>query len=197
MIVMMCSARSFRIWLLAVGLVLAGSLANAAPILYAPQLGLTVQVNTFEPVGQSFVAENEFVEAGLHFSVINFTFDPTEPIRYDLYLGQGVGGPLVASATFALSGGTDDFFHTEDFSSTPLTIGNTYSLVASVVGISPYWAVTRSLEPPAGTGIGSLFPEYRYALSVNPIPEPNTAILLSLGLIGMSIRRKSFRYRWP
>ena len=185
--------RSFRIGLLAVGLVLPGSLANAAPILYAPRVGLTVQVRTFEPVGQSFVAEDELVEAGLHFSVINSTFDPSEPIRYDLYLGQGVGGPLVASTTFALSSGMDDFFHMEDFSSTPLAIGSTYSLVASVVGTSPYWALTRSLEPPAGTGIGRLFSEYRYALSVNPVPEPNTALLVSLGLIGMSITGRRSR----
>ncbi len=182
--------RILRIWLIALSLTLAGSLANAGPILYSPLPGATVQVKTFEPVGQSFVAEDELVEAGLHFSIINGTFDPTDPIRYDLYLGQGIGGSLVASVAFALTSGIDDFFHMEDFSSTPLMIGSTYSLVASVVGTSPYWAVTRSLEPPAGTGIGDLFPSYRYALSVNPIPEPNTAVLLSLGLVGLGIRRR-------
>lgn len=186
----MCFPRSIQVWLVIGGFAVAGSSANAAQILYAPTPGLTVQVRTFEPVGQSFVAEDEFVEAGLNFAVINGTFDPSDPIRYDLYLGQGVSGPLVASATFTLPGNMDRFFHLEDFSSTPLTLGNTYSLVASVVGTSPYWAVTRSLEAPAGTGIGALFPEYRYALLVDPIPEPNTALLLTLGLVGLAARRK-------
>jgi hypothetical protein len=189
---MVCRTRSFRIalLLLVAGFVLAESFANAAPILFAPLTGATVQVQTFEPVGQSFIAEDPFVVAGLHFSVIDATFDPTEPIRYDLFLGQGVGGPLVTSTTFSLSLGTDDFFHMEDFSATTLTIGSTYSLVATVVGASPYWAITRSLEPAIGTGIGSVLPDYRYALSVNPVPEPSTAILVALGLIGMGIQRR-------
>jgi hypothetical protein len=75
----------------------------------------------------------------------------------------------------------------------PLTIGNTYSLVASVVGTSPHWGIIGTDDAAAGPGIMfDAVSTFHFALSVNPltpVPEPATALLLALGLAGIAYIR--------
>ncbi|NEP55927.1 MAG: hypothetical protein F6K31_02740 [Symploca sp. SIO2G7] len=151
--------------------------AQAGTITYAPGPG-AYQVDGFEPIGQSFVAEDALVEAGLSFSVINPSFDASEPIIYQLWEGFGVGGTLVADVAFTLDAAFSGF-HLEDFSVTPLTVGSTYTLTASIDGTSPYWAISNTFDAPTDTGVclGEQCDEVEFALNVKPlevedVPEP-------------------------
>jgi len=170
--------------------------ATAGPIVLNPGWG-TGQVQFFEPIGQSFTAEDPSVTAALYFDVINPTSPPSDPIRYDLFEGFGTGGALIASWEFMLAPGFSGFYDV-DFSSVVLSVGSEYSLVASVVGDSPYWGVVASADsyaggsPIYGQDIGWNPPEI--ALRVLPttasVPDPgSTLLLLGIGLVGLRMYR--------
>ena len=165
--------------------------ATAGPIVLNPGYGFA-QVQAYEPIGQSFTAEDPFVTAALAFRVINSSASPDDPIRYDLYEGVGTGGALLASSTFVLSAGFSDFYDV-DFSSVTLSVGSQYSLVASVVGTSPYWAIWGTWATYAGgspiqpASVG--FPEFalRVLPTTAPVPDPGSSLLL-LGIGIVSLR---------
>ena len=166
----------------AIGVGFAGS-AEAASIVYAPDGG-TLGVDFFEPIGQTFVAEDARVEAGLFFRVIFLNAPNTGPIVYQLFEGVGTSGSLLSAIEFTLTDGFEGF-KLVDFSGTPLTVGNTYSLLASTDGDSPYLGISTTSDPAAGPGTPD---GLRYALTVNPLeaPEsvPEPASLLGLAAIG-------------
>jgi hypothetical protein len=185
----------------ALGLVLAAaSAAGAAPIVL-PSGGGQYQVNFYEPVGQSFTAEDPFVTAGLSFSVINPQFANDDQVEYRLYAGQGVGGALLGAVAFSLADGFSGFFEA-DFSGVALTVGQSYTLVASILGDSPYWAVDVTQVAYAG-GMGVLqggLIDQDFALRVTPVgaaavPEPATLLLVGSGLAAAGLRRRAARRR--
>jgi hypothetical protein len=163
--------------------------SSAGQILYSPFI-TTHQVEYNEPIGQTFFAEDELVEAGLYFDPINPTEPYSDSIQYDLYSGAGTSGTLLESTVFSLDYGFMGF-HMEDFSDIALNIGDTYSLVASILGDSAYWGINETLDPSAPSGIryGELSSQ-SFALSVNPlnvnpVPLPTVFWLIGSGIICM------------
>ena len=184
-----------RAMLFGAALCLLTAAPSAAGTILIPPGGGSYQVQAYEPIGQSFTAEDATVSAGLYFTVMNPHFANSDPIQYSLYAGTGVGGPLLNSSSFMVPDGFSGF-HMVDFSATPLTVGNVYTLAAHVVGGSPYWGVTIPLGDPyaGGDGIfaGNVVVGQDVSLQVIPTaaPEPVSVVLLGIGLAGAAIRRR-------
>ncbi len=173
------------------------TLVVAAPILLTSDDG-QYQVNFSEPIGQSFTAEDPSVQAGLSFAVINPGDTNDDAVEYSLFEGNGVGGAMIASTSFNLVDGFAGF-HLADFSSVALTVGNQYTLVASILGDSRYWAVNTSATLYAGGNgiIGGLATGQLFALNVVPVavPEPLSLALLCVGGVAVVASRRLARPR--
>ena len=169
------------------------STADAALI----QVGLTVgtsQLNAFEPIGQSFTAEDRNVLFGFNLEVMNLTY-PNDPIRFTLYEGQGFGGVVLDAQDITAPAGVNGFFDV-DFSAIDLSIGQFYTVGAFVVGDSPYWGVAKSLDLYAGGNAYSsgVATTYDWSFRVSPVPVPSAVWLFGsglIGLIGIARRKKS------
>jgi len=176
----------------------AAGYVRAGVILNAPDIGSRTQINFFEPIGNSFTAEDPLVSAALFLDAVNPGFDPTDPIRFELFDGVGAGGTLLFNQSFVVPGSSTGFFDV-DLSAVPLVVGNDYSFVASIVGSSPYWGLIGT-NGSAGSGISSgIIDSFNMnalrvtPLATTPVPEPSTFALLGIGavfLIGYSRRRK-------
>ena len=102
------------------------------------------QIAAFQPIGQSFVAENTRVQVAIAFGFeeINPGF-PNDPLEMRLHQGEGFDGPLLSTATFSLPMGFTGFFAV-DFSSVALEVGSVYTAAVLVPSSSPLWGVQFS-----------------------------------------------------
>ncbi|MGH8176184.1 MAG: hypothetical protein ACREV5_07995 [Steroidobacter sp.] len=123
-------------------LILTPSLASAGLILQDQENGV-FQVNAFEPIGQSFTAEDAGVLIAFQMECINCGFPNADALRMDLFSGDGLGGALLASRSFSLISGFAGFFDV-DFSALVLSVGSRYTAALSVLGDDPYWGVRVS-----------------------------------------------------
>ncbi len=171
--------------------------AYAGVITNLPANGGLSQVEHYEPIGQSFTAEDLNVSAGLYFHAINPSWSNDDPLKYELYAGDGTSGTLLDTSTFSLSTGFVGL-HMVDFSATSLTVGSMYSLVAYVLGDSPHWGLGRAQAYTGGSPIRHGNPvnglDFGFRVEpAGPIPEPTTLTLMGLGLAGLGFRRRKIK----
>lgn len=157
--------------------------------------GGRLQIENFEPIGNTFVAEDELVTVGLGIEPINPGSDPTDPLVVEVYEGVGVAGnPLIYSQSFVPSPDFQGFLETDPIP-TSLVIGAEYSVLISVDGDSSYWGLLRSQSGQFGeplingqpTGNPAEFNRFSMRIAPVLIPEPatggTTAMLLAITLL--------------
>ena len=157
--------------------------------------------NIFPLVGQSFTAEDPFIDTVGAF-VVDFTFasvatDTT--IDYQLYAGFGNGGALLGTRTF--SGLVDGFAGYADvsFAGIPLVVGSTCTVFltndTTQWGVESAFSANGALYP---NGAALLPPNFdpgvpprdlRFHVLPQTVPEPTTVVLLGLGVATARVRR--------
>src|SRR5215467_6336464 len=155
----------------------ASSIAANAGIIIQDQYSTILQVFYFQPVGQSFVAEDPNVLVAFNYQCISCPFFPnTDALQMQMLRGAGLGGPVLAtSAPFNLPDTFTGFFDV-DFSALNLRVGEVYTAVLNVLGTSPYWGVRgerRSNEYADGSAFfGQPSEVLDLSFRITPVPEP-------------------------
>lgn len=157
-----------------------------------------IQVDYYEPVAQSFTAEDPLIVFAFNFNDFNVT-SPNDPLQLRLLEGDGLGGSVLAMVGFSVPLAFDGFYDVS-LSSVTLTPGNVYTAELTVPGDSPYWGVRLNDDGNPYPGGRAYFAEQEGNITpdaaddmrfrVTPIPEPSGLVggLLLLGL-GLCCRR--------
>lgn len=179
--------------------IIAAAIAVVAPLSVSAatiDLGLggtTWQINAYEPIGQSFTAEDALVD--IEYWIVSFnTQFPLESITANLYDGEGLGGSVVDTVTVDPLGGFTGYF--KFFDNIALTVGSVYTI--ALTSPNPYWgAQSADQSYDGGTGFLSGAPvsvdmaiRVTPDLSAVPLPAGGLLLLGGLGLLGAAKRRK-------
>lgn len=139
---------------LALGLALLSATPVAASRILNDGVGGALQINAFQPLGQSFTAISSLVTS-IGFNFRRFDPDmPVVPITISLYAGTGTSGALVAQRTFTLT--SDTGFTDVAFDNTPVITGHVYT--AALTSASTYQGVVYTKNSYAGGQLTSPSP---------------------------------------
>lgn len=166
----------------------------------------------YGPIGQSFTANvSDITWIGMFTSICGCEGDGYSPMEFqlDLLNGSGTSGTLVASETATASWGLYGFLYF-DFSGTSLVVGDTYTAVFSQITPNPapmgaggalvyeapdnysggeaFWGNPYSIGAPQAQP-GSDFFLQVLSTPQNPVPEPGSYAILSVGILGLLIAR--------
>lgn len=177
------------------------SLSARAGIILQDVSNNHIQVNFFEPVAQSFTAEDPSIKFAFHFFAINPQVANSDPLRLRLLSGDGLAGAELASNAFNLLDAYDGFFDV-DFSAVSLTVGQSYTAVLDVVGNSPFWGVRvvgsnlyaggrAYWNDPNGFLSNPVISETRFRVTPvgNAVPEPGVLALVLLAMLAGAVAR--------
>lgn len=189
--------------ILATALVAGLCTAATAAVIEQPDQNQRIAILAFEPVGQSFTAEDTRVNIAFAYLLQN-PFEPDASVEMTLYEGVGTGGTVLQTVGVALPAalvsapGYPGDFVDANFSNVLLTVGNVYT--AAVTTSNSSYRVGITLQEtdayPGGQAIfGQAFSECPGAtcdlrFRVTPVPAP-----AALPLIGAALGALGF-LRW-
>lgn len=175
---------------------------NAASIIQDQTSGLTRQIYSFSPLGQSFTAEDESIlSIGFFVTDINPNFAPSFELSVELFEGEGFAGQSLGIATLSLSDGFAGYADF-DFSFVDLVIGNMYS--AQIISSTSRGGIQINQHSyPNGTQLGggidytggdhiingaidSISDTRFRVIAASPVPVPAAVWLFGSGLIGLA-----------
>ncbi|MBL0889227.1 MAG: hypothetical protein IBJ19_01320 [Gemmatimonadaceae bacterium] len=162
-----------------------------------PQFSV-LQIQSFEPLGQSFTAEYaSLLEIGFAFGTLNAQFAAV-PVTIDLYLGAGAGGTFIAQRSInptPTASGLEAEFAYADFSGITLDVGEVYTAWLSTT--NSYWGVGGTqdlyaggqvyLGVPSGSGTEDLMFDVRSKVELS---EPHPLLLLAPGVLLLAAARR-------
>ena len=188
----------------AISFTLAG--ANGQDVAPPDQVIITVSMNTEATTGITVMS------VGVLFDDSRLTYNQgaSSATSYLLYGGRGGGGFLKAAATcggypgsgagcnLALPGQVNADYVSADLSNGTANTGSSLlvTLVFDLTGVAGSASIALSSSSPGNVvgqpGGGSVTPTLIGGAGVNVIPEPTTALLVGLGLVGLGVagRRK-------
>jgi len=208
--------RTFAINIMAVALlVFSASSASAISFTLAgatgQDVGPTGQVSVTVTMDTEATTGITVMSVGVLFDDTRLTYNPgaSSATSYLLYGGRGGGGYLKAASTcggyapggscnLALPGQVNADYVSADLENGTVNTGSSLlvTLVFDLTGVGGSASIALSSSSPGNVvgqpGGASVVPTLAGSGSVNVIPEPTTALLVGLGLVGLGVagRRK-------
>ena len=178
------------------------SVDSSAGEILQDQADQVSQIAAFQPIGQSFAAEDNRIQSIAFAYQVLDAQAPNDALRFSLYEGEGFAGALLSAVDFMLPENYSGLFDI-DFSSVLLSIGSIYTAAVSAPSgsarfgiehtVSDVYAAGRlvTLEPlfyeiNCGSSTDTVCADARFRVTPASIPEPESLLLLATAIAVMS-----------